>query len=650
MDLSPQLHSLDIKTVDEFVYDKTTHVASEKRNLPKVLQGLVSATPIVSRAFLDALVRVGSLNIDQSGEYVPSQLEEDFETWWPKEKEYIPPAGAEPVPRPEQALEPDASRSEVFSGLTFIFLNDKQCKGLQDPIGGGGGKVLFFNVQPGSTTVEEYVDYVMKAADRKKRSNTNSGRLPVITVHASKWQKGTEEWAADFMTRVDRTLDQRSILQNEFLDVIVTKDTSSLMQPPLDTLEVESSVPVPAAGEGSMHGPSPATASRAASQSQEPTPGPSQEPAKTIPRKRTFRRAGTTSRFTGFDDYEPPSKTRKIEEEPAPMEDIQESAPIETAGTTANQAKLLPVRESTEVTNRSEDAPPSASNTRRRVTRATSASVEPETRVSRQPKSKTAAILEQAQKVKKPTKEINVLEHTRQRVKEEDDRRKADEENLREALEGFDMSEMKNLFQVQEIDIKPREKAGHSTEHNDRWNDEWNGRKNFKKFRRRGTERGPRPNKVLVTLEQASQKKGFDTNDTFLTDEVEPTRTNEDERRLKRRMGPVEVDSSDNESGFARPKRTRTTESIVVEDSDGNGADASPAASSATRRNVSSGRTQRVLETQLGESQAPIQSSARKRGPATVAAGQPASKRSRAARREEDSDEEETGFRFRRRG
>ena len=490
----------------------------------------------------------------------------------------------------------------------------------------------------------------MKAAGRKKRSNTNSGRLPVITVHASKWQKGTEEWAADFMTRVDRTLDQRSILQNEFLDVIVTKDTSSLMQPPLDTLEVESSVPVPAAGEGSMHGPSPATASRAASQSQEPTPGPSQEPAKTIPRKRTFRRAGTTSRFTGFDDYEPPSKTRKIEEEPAPMEDIQESAPIETAGTTANQAKLLPVRESTEVTNRSEDAPPSASNTRRRVTRATSASVEPETRVSRQPKSKTAAILEQAQKVKKPTKEINVLEHTRQRVKEEDDRRKADEENLREALEGFDMSEMKNLFQVQEIDIKPREKAGHSTEHNDRWNDEWNGRKNFKKFRRRGTERGPRPNKVLVTLEQASQKKGFDTNDTFLTDEVEPTRTNEDERRLKRRMGPVEVDSSDNESGFARPKRTRTTESIVVEDSDGNGADASPAASSATRRNVSSGRTQRVLETQLGESQAPIQSSARKRGPATVAAGQPASKRSRAARREEDSDEEETGFRFRRRG
>ena len=97
-----QLHALDVKTTADFQFDKTTHVVSQKRNLPKVLSGLTAAKHIVTGDFLDAVIKVAAASTDEVGNYIPSQLEEDFDLWWPKEKEYIPPMGAEPVPQPQE--------------------------------------------------------------------------------------------------------------------------------------------------------------------------------------------------------------------------------------------------------------------------------------------------------------------------------------------------------------------------------------------------------------------------------------------------------------------------------------------------------------------------------------------------------------------
>ncbi|KAF2867991.1 DNA damage response protein RcaA [Massariosphaeria phaeospora] len=657
---SVQLHPLDIKTTTEFVYGKTTHVVSQKRNLPKVLQGLVAGAHIVTGEFIDAILAAAERSVDGSGNYVPSKLEEDLDTWWPKEKECIPPIGAEPIPRPEQMLEPDSNRSEVFSGLTFVFSNEPQYNSLQAPIAGGGGKALLFNIRVGETTVKEYVDFVSNAAGEKRRNEANNGRLPVVSIRLSGFPSEMEAWATDFVTGVDQALKQRSIQQNEFLDAILTKDASSLQKPPAEVIEVHSVTAQAETNPRSTQDLTPTFDSKPTSQAPEATSTPSPEPAKSNPRKRPMRRGQTTSRFTGFDDYEPPPKARKIEED-ASMEDVQESIvttnlhngsqPRSTAGTQADPDSQRQIEESVETADQIEQFIPAAAAARRRraVTRAASASVEPEARAAtRKTKARGAEKAPQSQKPKmKDPKDINVREQTRLRVKEQEEKIKADEESLREALEGVDIAEIRDLVRIEEMKVKPHENRPdqRTGAHSERWNDEWNGRKNFKKFRRRGAERGPQAQKVLVTLEETPQKKGFGVNSFFLED-TETTQSKEDERRPARRTAREPEDDSEPEPGFTRRKRTTQSEVVNVEDSGSD--DESVVASSSGRRNK--GDTQRVAETQLSATQTQTQKSTRKRGPASVAAGQPATKKSRVARRDDDSDEEETGFRFRRRG
>jgi hypothetical protein len=263
--LSAQLHALDIKTTADFLFDKTTHVVSQKRNLPKVLSGLVAGKHIVTSDFLDAILKVATSSVGEVENYEPSKLEEDFDEWWPKEREYVPPIGAEPVARPQEMLEPDPSRAEVFTGLTLIFLVESQFNSLLEPVSGGGGKGLFFDVKPGETTVEEYVDYVHNVAGKKKRSKTGCDKLPVVTVRLAGYPDGMEEWAASFVTGVDQALNQRSILQNEFLDVIITKDRASLQRPPAEVASIPSSAPEPQPTRHSTRDPTPMSQSRAPS-------------------------------------------------------------------------------------------------------------------------------------------------------------------------------------------------------------------------------------------------------------------------------------------------------------------------------------------------------------------------------------------------
>lgn len=658
---SAQLHALDIKTTSEFQYDKTTHVVSSKRNLPKVLSALTAAKHIVTAEFLDAVLKVATTSLDAEGTYVPSKLEEDFDAWWPKEKEFIPPIGAEPVPQPQEKLEPDPSRSEVFSGLTFIFLNDDQYNSLLEPITGGGGKALLYEVRPGQTTVQEYVDFVQSVAGKKRRSATTNEKLPVVTVRLPTYPDEMEQWAADFVTGTDQALGQRSVLQNEFLDAIITNNRSSLQRPPAEMQNIPSKIPAAEAATTrlSIRGTTPVAQSAIQSQ----TPGENMSPAqpvkeestKTISRKRVQR--PKTSRFTGFDDYEPPTKKKKVET--TQMEDVQQSiattGPAEVApqsnGTSTSQHPTAPQSIAQDFAEKEEQIDtlfPTAAKVRREraATRAPSAPPEKSTNSpAEDTRHKGVEALNRLNRAKaKAEKDINVRVHTRMRIKEEEERRKADEESLREALEGIDIAELKNLAQIEEMEVRrPRQEAGTGQlqRQSDRWNPEWNGRRNFKKFRRRGAEPGVQPHKVIVRLEEAPAKKGFGVGDAFFLEDVAPSFTS---RRGRRQ---AEDDSSEPEPGFTIRKRTSQPSEVVhVEDSAPEEEEEGPVV---TRTQRSSGKTQKVVETQLDDG--PTQRG-KKRGSGAAALEQPAAKRGKvnASRREDDSDEEETGFRFKRRG
>lgn len=654
---SAQLHALDIKTTSDFLFDKTTHVVSQKRNLPKVLSGLVAGKHIVTGEFLDAVLRVATTSVDEAENYEPSKLEEDFDEWWPKEKDYIPPIGAEPVARPQGMLEPDSSRSEVFSGLTFIFLVESQYNSLLEPISGAGGKGLFYDVKPGETTVEEYVDYAHSVAGKKKRGNANSDKPPVVTVRLAGYPDGMEDWATSFVTGVDQVLNQRSVLQNEFLDVIVTKDRASLQRPPAEIVNIPSDTPEPASIQPSMHNSTPMSHSKPPSPANSASPE-KVEPVKTTTRKR-IHRPRTGGRFTGFDDYEPPAKRAKVDD--TSMQDVQESVQPSIAQALAAQRR----NESATQSQRTRRSPsydivakeeqmdtlfPAAAAVKRQraATRAPSPLVEPESGGPVQPTigkgKETLQKLQRAQ-AKAAGKEFNVLDQARVRVKEEEERRKADEGKLREALEGIDISQIRDVTKIVDMELRPRADRVASRQlqaSSERWDPEWNGRKNFKKFRRRGAECGVQKHKTIVPLEEAPPKKGFGIGDAFLLDDVEPSASFRS--RNGRRTQQADDDSEPEVGGFVSRKRSHATEAINVEDSVPDDGDEGLVA----RTQKSSGRTQRVAETQVDETETQTQGRGKKRG-ATAAAG-PASKRGRMGRRDDDSDEEETGFRFKRRG
>ncbi|USP82372.1 hypothetical protein yc1106_09646 [Curvularia clavata] len=655
---STKLHSLDIKTTTEFIFDRTTHVVSTKRNLPKVLSGLTSGKHIVTAEFLEAVLRVAVTSVDEEQNYIPSQLEEDFDTYWPAEKDYIPAAGAEPVARPQEMLLPDVSRSEVFSGLTFIFLNKGQYSNLLDPITGGGGKALLYNVRPGETTVDEYVDYVHSVAGKKRRGKSGE-KLPVITVRLPAYPDAMEEWAARFVTGTDQALGQRSILQNEFLDVIITEDRTQLQLPPTEVIEVPSSAPEPepepAATRRSTRARTPMSRSETPSQAPEESAAPAEEPAKVNTRKRIHR--PKVSRFTGFDDDEPIPK-KKVKVENPPVEEVPQ-APASARSTASSQTRVeasMPnevapqshIQDSVEKEEQMDTLFPTAAKMRkqRAATRIPSVPIELE---SSGPVQKSRTQVDTLARIKakaKDEKEINVREHTRQRIKEEEDRLQADEENLREALQGIDISELKNLAKVEEMEVLPRQNRATVRNQNggesERWNPEWNGRKNFKKFRRRGTEQGVHAHRVMVTLEEAAPKKGFGIGDAFFLEDVEPSSHSHNSRR------GTQVDDDDGSEpevgGFSRRKEASRSQSqqvvINVEDSE---PDDEEVPGERTQR--SSGRTQRVAETQLDGTQT---QRSKKRGPG--AASGPPAKKGRFGRKDDDSDDEETGFRFKRRG
>ena len=113
------------------------------------------------------------------------------------------------------------------------------------------------------------------------------------------------------------------------------------------------------------------------------------------------------------------------------------------------------------------------------------------------------------EKVRKPKQEVNIREVVRERREAEEEAAIRDEENLRDALDGMNVEDVKKSLVVEDMQVPERAKKlkAPNMENNNRWDERWNGRKNFKKFRRPG-EGGParRGQSVIVPLEEVKTK------------------------------------------------------------------------------------------------------------------------------------------------
>ena len=115
------------------------------------------------------------------------------------------------------------------------------------------------------------------------------------------------------------------------------------------------------------------------------------------------------------------------------------------------------------------------------------------------------------EKVRKSKQEVNIREVVRERREAEEEAAIRDEENLRDALDGMNVEDVKKLIVLEDMEVPERPKKNQqgvpNMENNNRWDERWNGRKNFKRFRRPG-EGAParRGQSVIVPLEEVKTK------------------------------------------------------------------------------------------------------------------------------------------------
>jgi nijmegen breakage syndrome protein 1 len=121
----------------------------------------------------------------------------------------------------------------MFDGYTFVFYEKRQYETLFAPISEGHGKVLFREVIPDETTVDDFVRYVKGVAGEKGLGEFEDGSegKGVVIVRFNPVKGPGSEWFAGFSRQVALHLDHRLIEQNEFLDAILGNDASVLRRP-----------------------------------------------------------------------------------------------------------------------------------------------------------------------------------------------------------------------------------------------------------------------------------------------------------------------------------------------------------------------------------------------------------------------------------
>jgi nijmegen breakage syndrome protein 1 len=240
------LGPLDIKVLDEYRSQVTTHVVAKKRNTAKGLQALIEGKHIVHNdSFINAVIAASHAAVGGK-----SPLENDFGLNWPDEQQFLPPKGEEPTARRDEAYAPSQGRQDMFDGYTFVFYERKQFQNLLPPITTGRGKALFRDVIPETTTVDDFVRYVKSVAGEKGLGELEDGSVGrgVVVVRFNPVGGEGSEWYAEFGRKVALQLDQRLIEQNEFLDAILGQD-GSVLRKPLDFISSSVAAPLPSTGE-----------------------------------------------------------------------------------------------------------------------------------------------------------------------------------------------------------------------------------------------------------------------------------------------------------------------------------------------------------------------------------------------------------------
>lgn len=245
--LYERLGPLDIKVLDEYVRGVTTHVVAKKRNTAKGLEALIDGKYIVHNdTFINAIIAAAHPALNGG-----SPLEEDFDSNWPDEKQFLPPRGEEPTSRVDEAYTPNPERQTMFEGYSFIFYDKKQFDNLISPISLGRGLALYKGVTAHHTDVDEFVAYVRSVADAKGLDESQLGcsEKGVVVVRYNPSSGSTDSgWYAEFGRQVALKLDQRLIEQSEFLDAILGNQASVLRQS-LDFISSGVVAPPPTASE-----------------------------------------------------------------------------------------------------------------------------------------------------------------------------------------------------------------------------------------------------------------------------------------------------------------------------------------------------------------------------------------------------------------
>jgi len=243
------LEPLDIKTVQPFVSNQTSHVVASKRNTVPGLQALIAGKYMVDNSYVDALVFAATPE-DLEEEENLSPLEKDFDAAWPDPLQHLPPKGREPTDKPSEAYAPDAARENVFESCTFVFLELGQYETILPATTTGHGKALLYNLEPGKTTADDVVTYMRNAAGEKgfgsfNQSTGSGGVIMVKPILKGEWL----EWGDELANQVALKLDQKYIDQADFLDAILGNDAVSLRKAlPFESMS-ENVAPPPTAGE-----------------------------------------------------------------------------------------------------------------------------------------------------------------------------------------------------------------------------------------------------------------------------------------------------------------------------------------------------------------------------------------------------------------
>ncbi|CAM1504705.1 Fc.00g022960.m01.CDS01 [Cosmosporella sp. VM-42] len=638
--LRERFEQLDMKVVTD--YSKmTTHVVSKKRNTAKGLQALINGKYIVNETFLDAVIQAASP--PEGGDIPgPSPLEQDFDQNWPDAKQHLPPRGGEPVQHPDAIYNPDPERAGVFEGYTFIFYDKAQFDNLLAPITGGGGKALLGDVDPRETQVDEFVRYVKNVAGEKGLGAFDDGSegKGVVLVRYLPSKGALVQWYAEFLTAVSLRLDHRPIEQSEFLEAILIRDASILRRP----LEVESqNTDEPQhAATGARQDSSSQTV--AANNAETPASVPEAVEESQPPPRRGRTRRPVKRRFAGFDDDadidmdEPPpasvpASNPPPEEEGGLFVSQEQDAPMsheESHNTRASQKRrhASPLPEDDLMSGM---APAAAKFKRQRLERGED--LNPPT-----PEPEASAETSQPGPKKKIKKEFDILAMAAQNREEEEARARAEKEDLANLPDDVDLSEIRRLHIVEEMEVRAPATQSRTREQDiadGRWDPKWNGTKNFKKFRRRGQVTGRAPARVIVPLTEVKIKEFGVGDDYWLEDE-------DSQRKKKTQSQASGLESQPSAPPPSRPSTRRAAN--TVQDSSDEELEETPAPSRTRTTRTTASQSQSNTRSQTNRTT----SQGSKRAAPEPAKEQPAKRRpTRRAFEIADSDDSDDELKFR---